>query len=280
MSVKSENLVLMHQTHSNKVIEIKKMNYRRKIYADAMITKMKGVSLGVLTADCVPIILYDSRNKIIGCIHAGWKGAFKNIIKNTIHKIKKISVNSKIYASVGPCIGLKSYEVDIKFYKKFISKSTKNKIYFLHTNIRRFADGEIYIEINENIRGNSVFVIQSTSNPANDNLMELLLVIDALKRSSAKTITAVIPYFGYARQDRKVAPRTSISAKVVANLLTNAGANRIVTVDLHAGQIQGFFDMPVDNLFTTPLFSKFIKKKNYFKKFNLCFTRYGWCCQN
>ena len=91
--------------------------------------------------------------------------------------------------------------------------------------------------------------------------MELLLVIDALKRSSAKTITAVIPYFGYARQDRKVAPRTSISAKVVANLLTNAGANRIVTVDLHAGQIQGFFDMPVDNLYTTPLFSKFIKKK-------------------
>ena len=134
MRVKSENLVLMHQTHSNTVIEIKKKNYRRKIYADAMITKMKGVSLGVLTADCVPIILYDSRNKIIGCIHAGWKGAFKNIIKNTIHKIKKISVNSKIYASVGPCIGIKSYEVDIKFYKKFISKSAKNKIYFLHKN--------------------------------------------------------------------------------------------------------------------------------------------------
>ena len=140
-----------------------------------------------------------------------------------------------------------------------IAKNLKLKL--INTNIRRFADGEIYIEINENIRGNSVFVIQSTSNPANDNLMELLLVIDALKRSSAKTITAVIPYFGYARQDRKVAPRTSISAKVVANLLTNAGANRIVTVDLHAGQIQGFFDMPVDNLFTTPLFSKFIKKK-------------------
>jgi len=150
MSVKLENLVLMHQTHSNKVIEIKKMNYRRKIYADAMITKMKGVSLGVLTADCVPIILYDSRNKIIGCIHAGWKGAFKNIIKNTIHKIKKISVNSKIYASVGPCIGLKSYEVDIKFYKKFISKSTKNKIYFLHKskskklfNLRKFITDKL-----------------------------------------------------------------------------------------------------------------------------------------
>ena len=147
---------------------------------------------------------------------------------------------------------------------KNIAKNLKLKL--INTNIRRFADGEIYIEINENIRGNSVFVIQSTSNPANDNLMELLLVIDALRRSSAKTITAVIPYFGYARQDRKVAPRTSISAKVVANLLTNAGANRIVTVDLHAGQIQGFFDMPVDNLFTTPLFSKFIKKKITSKK--------------
>ena len=148
---------------------------------------------------------------------------------------------------------------------KDISKQLKLKL--VNTNIKRFADGEIYIEINENIRGNSVFVIQSTSNPANDNLMELLLVIDALKRSSAKNITAVIPYYGYARQDRKVAPRTSISAKVVANLLTNAGASRIVTVDLHAGQIQGFFDMPVDNLFTTPLFAKYIKKK--FKNKNL-----------
>ena len=142
---------------------------------------------------------------------------------------------------------------------KDISKKLKLKL--VNTNIRRFADGEIYVEINENIRGNSVFVIQSTSNPANDNLMELLLVIDALKRSSAKNVTAVIPYFGYARQDRKVAPRPSISAKVVANLITNAGASRVVTVDLHAGQIQGFFDMPVDNLFTTPLFAKYIKKK-------------------
>ena len=132
MYVKPENLVLMYQTHSNNVIEIKKMNYKKKIYADAMITKMKGVSLGVLTADCVPVILYDSRNKIIGCIHAGWKGAFKDIIKNTIHKIKKISSNSKIYASVGPCIGFKNYEVDIKFYKKFILKNTKNKLYFFH----------------------------------------------------------------------------------------------------------------------------------------------------
>ena len=130
----------------------------------------------------------------------------------------------------------------------------------INTNIKNFSDGEIYVEINENIRGNSVFVVQSTSTPANDNLMELLLCIDALKRSSAKNITAVIPYFGYARQDRKVVPRTSISAKVVSNLITNAGANRIVTVDLHAGQIQGFFDMPVDNLFTTPIFARYIKK--------------------
>ena len=148
---------------------------------------------------------------------------------------------------------------------KEISKKLKSKL--VNTNIKRFADGEIYIEINENIRGNSVFVIQSTSNPANDNIMELLLCIDALRRSSAKNITAVIPYFGYARQDRKVAPRTSISAKVVSNLITNAGANRIVTVDLHAGQIQGFFDIPVDNLFTTPMFARYIKKK--FKSKNL-----------
>ncbi len=141
---------------------------------------------------------------------------------------------------------------------KSISKHLRLKL--INTNIKNFADGEIYVEINENIRGNSVFVVQSTSTPANDNLMELLLCIDALKRSSAKNITAVIPYFGYARQDRKVVPRTSISAKVVSNLITNAGANRIVTVDLHAGQIQGFFDMPVDNLFTTPIFARYIKK--------------------
>ena len=134
------------------------------------------------------------------------------------------------------------------------------KLKLVNTNIKSFADGEVYVEINENIRGNSVFVIQSTSTPANNNLMELLLCIDALRRSSAKNITAVIPYFGYARQDRKVVPRTSISAKLVSNLITNAGASRIVTVDLHSGQIQGFFDIPVDNLFTTPLFARYIKK--------------------
>ena len=141
---------------------------------------------------------------------------------------------------------------------KSIARQLKLKL--VNTNIKSFADGEVYVEINENIRGNSVFVIQSTSTPANDNLMELLLCIDALRRSSAKNITAVIPYFGYARQDRKVVPRTSISAKLVSNLITNAGASRIVTVDLHSGQIQGFFDIPVDNLFTTPLFTRYIKK--------------------
>ncbi len=140
-----------------------------------------------------------------------------------------------------------------------ISKYLKNKL--VNSSIKKFSDGEIYIEINENIRGNSIFIIQGISSPANDNLMELLLCIDALKRSSAKNITAVIPYFGYARQDRKVVPRTSISAKLVSNLITKAGADRVVTVDLHAGQIQGFFDIPVDNLFSTPIFARHIKRK-------------------
>ncbi len=142
---------------------------------------------------------------------------------------------------------------------KHIAKYLKSKL--VNSSIRNFSDGEIYVEINENIRGNSIFLIQSISSPANDNLMELLLCIDALKRSSAKNITAVIPYFGYARQDRKVAPRTSISAKLVSNLITKAGADRVVTVDLHAGQIQGFFDIPVDNLFATPIFARHAKKK-------------------
>ena len=140
-----------------------------------------------------------------------------------------------------------------------ISVFLKNRL--VNSSIKKFADGEIYIEINENIRGNSIFVIQSISSPANDNLMELLLCIDALKRSSAKNITAVVPYFGYARQDRKVVPRTSILAKLVSNLITKAGADRVVTVDLHSGQIQGFFDIPVDNLFATPIFARHIKKK-------------------
>ncbi len=151
-----------------------------------------------------------------------------------------------------------------KVLSKNIAKYLKSKL--VNSSIRKFADGEIYVEINENIRGNSIFIIQSVSSPANDNLMELLLVIDALKRSSAKNITAVIPYFGYARQDRKVVPRTSISAKLVSNLITKAGADRVVTVDLHAGQIQGFFDIPVDNLFATPIFARHIKKKIKSKK--------------
>ncbi len=140
-----------------------------------------------------------------------------------------------------------------------ISKYLKTRL--VNSKIKKFSDGEIYVEINENIRGNNIFIIQSISSPANDNLLEMLLCIDALKRSSAKNITAVIPYFGYARQDRKVVPRTSISAKLVSNLITKAGADRVVTVDLHAGQIQGFFDIPVDNLFATPIFYRHIKKK-------------------
>ena len=151
-----------------------------------------------------------------------------------------------------------------KVLSKNIAKYLKTKL--VNSSIRKFADGEIYVEINENIRGNSIFIVQSISSPANDNLMELLLCIDALKRSSAKNITAVIPYFGYARQDRKVVPRTSISAKLVSNLITKAGADRVVTVDLHAGQIQGFFDIPVDNLFATPIFARHVRKKIKSKK--------------
>ena len=154
-----------------------------------------------------------------------------------------------------------------KTLSKKIAKYLKLKL--VNSSIKKFADGEIYIEINENIRGNSIFIIQSISSPANDNLMELLLCIDALKRSSAKNITAVIPYFGYARQDRKVVPRTSISAKLVSNLITKAGADRVVTVDLHAGQVQGFFDIPVDNLFCTPIFARHVNK-NINKKNIIC----------
>ncbi|QNM84064.1 ribose-phosphate pyrophosphokinase [Sphingomonas sabuli] len=127
--------------------------------------------------------------------------------------------------------------------------------------VRRFADEEIFVEINENVRGEDVFVLQSTSYPANDNLMELLIMIDALRRASATRITAVIPYFGYARQDRKPGPRTPISAKLVANLITVAGASRVLTMDLHAGQIQGFFDIPTDNLFASPVIAADIQAR-------------------
>jgi len=127
--------------------------------------------------------------------------------------------------------------------------------------VRRFADMEVFVEILENVRGEDVFVVQSTSYPANDHLMELLVSIDALRRGSARRITAVIPYYGYGRQDRKSGPRTPISAKLVANLITEAGADRVVTLDLHAGQIQGFFDIPTDNLFSAPVFVKDIKEQ-------------------
>ena len=127
--------------------------------------------------------------------------------------------------------------------------------------VRRFADEEVFVEIHENVRGEDVFVVQSTSYPANDNLMELLIMIDALKRASARRITAVVPYFGYARQDRKPGPRTPISAKLVANIITVAGANRVLSVDLHAGQIQGFFDIPTDNLFGAPVMSADIQAR-------------------
>lgn len=129
------------------------------------------------------------------------------------------------------------------------------------TTVKRFPDSEVSVEIHENIRGEDVFVIQSTSYPANDHLMELLLSLDALRRSSARRVTAVIPYFGYARQDRKSGPRTPISAKLVANLITHAGADRVLTMDLHAGQIQGFFDIPVDQLLSAPLFAREINKR-------------------
>lgn len=131
----------------------------------------------------------------------------------------------------------------------------------IKADIRRFADMEIFAEIQENVRGEDVFVVQSTSYPANDNLMELLVTLDALRRGSARRITAVVPYYGYARQDRKSGPRTPISAKLVANLITSAGADRVLTMDLHADQIQGFFDIPTDNLFAAPVFTDDIKQK-------------------
>ncbi|MET0430574.1 MAG: ribose-phosphate pyrophosphokinase [Microvirga sp.] len=127
--------------------------------------------------------------------------------------------------------------------------------------VRRFADMEVFVEIQENVRGEDVFAVQSTSFPTNDHLMELLIIIDALRRSSARRITAVIPYFGYARQDRKPGPRTPISAKLVANMITHAGADRVLTLDLHAGQIQGFFDIPTDNLFSAPILARDVKER-------------------
>ena len=144
--------------------------------------------------------------------------------------------------------------------------SSELKVKPIDVTVTRFSDQEVFVEINENIRGKNIFVIQSTSMPANDHIMELLITIDALKRASANTVTAVIPYFGYARQDRKVGPRTPISAKLVADVLTTAGIDRLLTIDLHAGQIQGFFDIPVDNLYAAPVITKDILE-NYKDKY-------------
>ena len=140
-----------------------------------------------------------------------------------------------------------------------ISKTLNTRL--VKSEVKRFSDMEVFVEVQENVRGEDMFVVQSTSYPANDNLMELLVALDALRRASARRITAVIPYYGYARQDRKSGPRTPISAKLVANLITKAGADRILTMDLHAGQIQGFFDIPTDNLFSAPVFVKDIEEK-------------------
>src|SRR5260370_18646989 len=130
-----------------------------------------------------------------------------------------------------------------------------------NASVRRFSDMEVFVEIHENVRGEDVFVIQSTSYPANDNLMELLITLDALRRASARGVTAVIPYYGYARQDRKTGGRTPITAKLVANLITQAGAGRVLSLDLHSGQIQGFFDIPLDNLYSAPVFTDDIQRK-------------------
>ena len=157
MRIKSDHLILMHQTHSNKVLEINKTNFRKKVYSDSIITRMSGIALGVVTADCVPILVFDRKNKIIGCIHAGWKGAINGIIKNTISKMKKINLDNELYASVGPCIGKKNYEVDIDFFKKFLSKSEKNRRYFDKKNnkkklfnLRKFVSDKL-LEMNVKI---------------------------------------------------------------------------------------------------------------------------------
>ena len=170
--------------------------------------------------------------------------------------VSSIAIDTYIYTQIGATMKILSGSSNRPLAQ---SISAHLQVPLVNATLRAFADGEIGVEIHENIRGEDVFVVQSTSYPANQNLMELLITLDALKRSSAKRVTAVMPYFGYARQDRKSGPRTPISAKLVANLITNAGANRILTLDLHAGQIQGFFDIPVDNLYAAPLFAKDIK---------------------
>ena len=176
MSIKKNKLILMHQTHSNKVVEIKKNNLCRKVYSDAMITRLNGLALGVVTADCVPILIFDKYNKIIGCIHAGWRGALSGIIRNTILKIRKISSNGKIYACVGPCIGKKNYEVDNSFFKKFIYKSKKNKKYFKRKNkSKKLFDLRRFVK---------------------DKLSDLDVIVDQVKRD---TFTDKVNFFSYRR---------------------------------------------------------------------------------
>ena len=180
MGVKNDKLILMHQTHSNRVIEVNKNNYKKKIKADAIVTKMKGIALGVVTADCVPIILFDIKNNIIGCIHAGWKGAFSDIIKNTINQIRKISSNNLIYACVGPCIGKKSYEVDLIFYEKFVRKSKKNRKYFSDKGkIKKFFNLRKYVT---------------------DKLLKLKVKVDQIDKD---TFTQKSIFFSY-RRSRKL----------------------------------------------------------------------------
>jgi polyphenol oxidase len=176
MFVKKNKLILMNQTHSSKVIEIKENNYNQKINSDAMITKVKGIALGVVTADCVPIIIFDLQNEVVGCIHAGWKGAFSGIIKNTVNKIKKLNSNNQIFASIGPCIGHKNYEVDLDFYKKFLNKSRKNKKYFS----RKYKNKKLF-----NLRK---FVA--------DKLIELKVKVDHVKHDTFKE---KMNFFSYRR---------------------------------------------------------------------------------
>ena len=175
LNIDPDKLILMHQTHSNKVLLIKKKNKsKKKFKSDAIITKIKGVALGVVTADCVPIILFDKKNQIIGCIHAGWKGAFSGIIENTIRKFKKLGQKNTIYATVGPCIGNKSYEVDLDFYRKFISKSKKNKIYFTRRNEnKKLFDLRKYV---------------------NDKLIKLNVQVDHIRKDTFKEKSSFFSY--------------------------------------------------------------------------------------
>ena len=179
MYVKKKRLILMHQTHSNKVVEINEKNLKKNINSDAMITRYKKVALGVLTADCVPILVYDKRNKIIGCIHAGWRGALSGIIKKTIIKIKRKNSRYDIFASVGPCISIKSYEVDLNFYKKFLAKAKKNKKYFKFKN-----------------KNKKLFNLREY---INDKLVELNVKVDHIKRD---TFREKKNFFSYRRSSK------------------------------------------------------------------------------